>query len=109
MSDFSPKKMAEALVEKHTRFISEYSDDVEKAQQMTMLREKRDQLHHWLAENGSKEKFKKELEDTDKELKNLQTAFKPKNQAHYAALKENIGEHKKARDYWQSRIGEIKS
>jgi flagellar biosynthesis chaperone FliJ len=109
MSDYTPKKLAQALVEKHTRLISEYSDEVEKSKQITMLREKKDQLHHWVEENGSKGKYQKELEETEKELTTLQSSFKPKNQTHYAGLKERIEEHKKARDHWLGVIGETKS
>jgi hypothetical protein len=109
MSDFTPKKLAETLVEKHDRFISEYSDEIEKSQQITMLKEKKDQLIHWVEEKGSKSKYQKELEEAEKELKHLQETYKPKNQTHYAGLRERIGEHKKARDYWLGRIGELRS
>jgi len=109
MNDFSPKKLALALVEKHDRFISEYSDEIEKMQQVTMLTEKRDQLVHWIAENGSKGKYAKELEETDKELKNIQSSMKEKPQSHYSALKERIDEHKKARSYWLGKVGEHSS
>ncbi|MFH0862024.1 MAG: hypothetical protein V1875_03240 [Candidatus Altiarchaeota archaeon] len=107
MSDFKPKKLAEALVEKHDRFIGEYSDEVEKVQQITMLTEKKDQLIHWVDEKVSKGKYQKELEDAEAELKKLQETYKPKNQAHYAGLRERIEEHKKAKDYWLGRIGEL--
>ncbi|MBD3388887.1 MAG: hypothetical protein GF416_07455 [Candidatus Altiarchaeales archaeon] len=109
MSDFSPKKLAEALVEKHDRFISEYSDEVEKMQQVQMLKEKKDQLLHWLDENGSGEKYRLELEETEKELKELKSTFKVKSQSHYAKVRDLIDEHKKARDYWLGRLGELKS
>jgi hypothetical protein len=109
MSGFSPKKLAHSLVEKHDRLISEYSDEMEKTQQINMLKEKKDQLHHWIRENGGKAKFSKELEDTAKELDQLKANFKPKTQAYYVGLKERIEEHKKAREYWMARIGELKS
>jgi hypothetical protein len=109
MSGFSPKKMAEALVEKHDRFISGYSDELDKMRQMTMLKEKKDQLRHWVAENGGKAKYSKELEDTENELSQLQTAFKPKTQSYYAGLREKVDEHKKAREYWLGRSGELKT
>ena len=109
MSDFTPKKLAENLVEKHDRFISEYSDEMEKAKQISMLREKKDQLRHWVEENGSKEKFRRELEETDKELTQLQNTYKPKSQSFYSGLKDKIEEHKKAREHWLGQIGESKS
>jgi hypothetical protein len=109
MSGYSPKKMAEALVEKHDKFISGYSDELDKVKQITMLKEKKDQLKHWVAENGGKTKFSKELEDAERELGQLQTSFTPKTQSYYAGLKEKVEEHKKAREYWLSRIGELKT
>jgi len=109
MDDFSPKKLVEVLAEKHDRFISEYSDEIEKYQQMIMLREKRDQLLHWVNENDSKSKYAKELEDTDKELDQIKSNFKLKSQSHYQGLKEKISEHKKAREYWLGRKGELKT
>jgi len=109
MDGISPKKLAETLVEKHDRFISEYSDEVEKVRQISMLKEKKDQLHHWVAENGGKQKFAKELKDAENELKQLETAYKPKSQSYYAGMQEKISEHKNARDYWLGRIGELKS
>jgi hypothetical protein len=109
MSDFTPKKLAQALVEKHDRFISEYSDEMEKSQQITMLREKQDQLRHWVEEKGSKSKYGLELEETEKELKNLKETFKPKSQTHYASIKQRIEDNKAARDYWMGRVTEAKS
>jgi|WetSurMetagenome_2_1015567.scaffolds.fasta_scaffold829805_1 hypothetical protein len=109
MSGFTQKKLAGTLVEKHDRFISEYGDELETAQQLTMLREKKDQLLHWMEENGSKGKFFKELEDTENELGNLKAAFKPKNQSHYAGLREKIEEHKSARTYWLQKMSELKA
>jgi len=109
MSNFSPKKLAQTLVEKHDRFISEYSDDMEKSKQITMLEEKKDQLFHWVDEKTGKAKFSKELENTERELKQIRESFKPKPQSYYAGLKEKIEEHQKARDYWLGRIGEFKA
>ncbi|MFH1055656.1 MAG: hypothetical protein V1744_06145 [Candidatus Altiarchaeota archaeon] len=109
MGDFTPKKLAQALVEKHDRLISEYSDEIEKTQQIAMLKEKKDQLLHWVDENGGKSKYYKELEETQKELSHLKETFKPKSQSYYAGVKERITEHKAARDYWLQRVGELKS
>lgn len=107
--DYTPKMLAEALVEKHDRMISEYSDEVEKIQQVTMLREKRDQLLHWVEENGSKGKYQRELAETEKELEQLSATFQAKSQRHYTKARELIDEHKKARDYWLRRLGELKT
>ena len=109
MMDYSPKKLAEALVEKHDRFISEYSDEIERMQQAVMLREKRDQLLHWMEENGSKDTYEKELEETERELNQIQESFTVKSQSHYIRLKDGIDEHKIARDYWLGRVGEFKT
>jgi hypothetical protein len=109
MNGYTPKKLAEALVEKHDRLMCEYSDEVEKVQQITMLREKADQLKHWAADAGANSKFAKELAEADKELTQLQSSFKPKSQTHYAGIKEKIEEHKKAKEYWLGRIGEMKA
>jgi len=89
--------------------ISEKSDEIEKMQQLTMLREKRDQLMHWVAENGGKEKYSQELEETTKELENLKSDFKPKQSSHYQKIRESIQEHKKARSYWMSKLKETKT
>ena len=105
--DFTPKKLAEALVEKHDRLISEYSDEMEKMQQAVMLKEKRDQLLHWMQENGSKDTYSKELEETESELKQSNGSFTVKSQSHYKKIKESIDEHKNARDYWLGRMGEL--
>ena len=109
MDRFSPKKLAEQLVEKHDRFISEYSDELEKVQQITMLNEKKDQLMHWVEEKGSQSKYRKELDDTEGELNQLQVSFKPKAQSYYAGVKERVAEHQEARNYWMAKIGEFKS
>jgi hypothetical protein len=105
--DYEPRKLAEALVEKHDRFISEKSDEIERMQQAVMLREKRDQLLHWMQENGSKDTYEKELEETERELNQVQGSYTVKNPGHYKKLKDNIDEHKKARDYWLGRMGEL--
>jgi hypothetical protein len=107
--DVSAKKLAQMLAEKHDRFISEYSDEVDKIKQITMLTEKKDQLVHWVAENGGKDKFSKELDDTSRELSALSQSYKPKPQSYYAGLREHIEEHKKARDHWIAKAKEIKS
>ncbi len=107
MSDFSPKKLAEELVEKHDRFISEYSDEIERYQQATMLREKRDQLLHWVEENGSKGKYAKELEETQKELKQLLSDYESMSRSQVEGLKNRIQEHRQAREYWLGRVGEF--
>jgi hypothetical protein len=109
MSDFTPRKLAEALAEKHTRFISEYSDEIEKMKQLSMLREKRDQLLHWVQENGSRDKYERELADTENELDQLRSSFQLKSEGHYQRLGDVVNEHKKARQYWLEKMGEIKS
>ena len=75
--------------------------------QAVMLREKRDQLLHWMQENGSKDTFEKELEETERELNQVQGSYTVKNPGHYKKLKDNIDEHKNARDYWLGRMGEL--
>ena len=109
MSDFSPKKLASALVSKHERLITEYAEETGKAKEITMLKEKRDQLKHWVADAGGKGKFVKELGDVDGRLAQMTSSFKPKPQSHYAGLKDKIEEHRKARDYLKAKIGELKS
>jgi len=107
--DFTPRELAEALVEKHDRFVSEYSDEIERMQQVVMLKEKRDQLLHWVEENGGKDSYGRELEDTERELKQLSGSFTVKGQGHYKQLRESIEEHRKSRDYWLDRLGELKT
>jgi len=109
MSGLTPKKLAESLVEKHDRFIAEYGDELEKSKQVLMLREKRDQLVHWMEENGSKGKFAREFEDTEREYKGLMATFKPKGQSYYEGLKGKVEENKKARSFWLEKAGGTKA
>ncbi len=109
MDEYSPKKLAQALVEKHDRLISEYSDETEKIRQITMLKEKKDQLKHWVEENGSKSKYSKELEDTTKELSQLSESFEEKGPGYYINLDEQIGQHRNAKKYWLEKISELKT
>jgi len=83
MDDYTPKKLAQGLVEKHDRLIGEYSDEVEKIRQISMLREKRDQLLHWVDEKGSKSKYAMELSETEAELNQLTESFEEKGQSYY--------------------------
>lgn len=109
MDGFSPKKLAQMLVEKHDRFISEYSDETERVRQLAMLTEKRDQLIHWVEEKGSRSKYAMELQETEGELEQLQSAHKPKSQGYFEGLRERIEGHKEAKAYWLERIGGLKT
>lgn len=109
MDDISPKKLAQSIVEKHDRFIMGYSDEFDKMKQITMLTEKRDQLLHWVEENGSKNKYSKELTDTQTELEKLTSSFEQKTPAFYSELGEKIKQHIAAKEYWLGRIGEFKT
>ncbi len=109
MDNLSPKKLAELLVEKHDRLISGYSDEVDKTKQISILKEKKDQLLHWVEEKGTQSKYGQELKDTTAELKKLQTSFTPKNQSYYAGVEQKIRENKEAREYWMGKIGETKT
>lgn len=109
MDEYSPRKLAQALVEKHDRLISEYSDQVEKIRQVTMLREKRDQLLHWVQENGSKDKYQAELKETEAELGKLTKSFEDLGQSHYKKLEQQIEQQKGAKQYWLDKIDELKT
>jgi hypothetical protein len=109
MVDLSPKELAQSLVEKHDNMISAASDELEKSRQIAVLKEKADQLAHWVLEKDGDGKFEKELEETRRELEKLSDSFKPKSQSYYKGLSERIDEHKKARDYWLGKVGELKT
>lgn len=109
MDDFSPKKLADALIEKHDRLISEYSDEIEKMRQVTMLREKRDQLLNWVDEKDTKSKYSMELVETDKELEGLLGSFEEKNPSFYKEIESQISAHKEAKKYWLDKNNELRT
>ncbi|MBU0762921.1 MAG: hypothetical protein KKD39_07830 [Candidatus Altiarchaeota archaeon] len=109
MEDISPKKLAQSILEKHDRLIMEYSVEVDRAKQVNMLREKKDQLLHWVEENGSKDKYSKELTETEAELENLMGSFEIKSQNYYNDLEARVKDHMKAKEYWIEKIGELKT
>ncbi|MFH1404022.1 MAG: hypothetical protein ABIH11_07125 [Candidatus Altiarchaeota archaeon] len=106
MDDLTPKKLAGILVEKHDRMITEYSADVERWENISILREKRDQLKHWV-EDDKEGKFSKELEDTEKELSELEGALSISSRQQYASIKKSVTEHVEARNYWFNKLKEL--
>ncbi len=109
MEEISAKKLAQTILEKHDRLVMEYSVEVDKARQVSMLREKKDQLLHWVQENGSKDKYAQELAETQAELAKLIQSFEERTSTHYSELDDKIKQHMKAKEYWVGRIGELKT
>jgi hypothetical protein len=109
MDDISPRKLAQSILEKHDRLIMEYSVEVDKARQINMLKEKKDQLTHWVEENSGKERYSRELAETEAELDKIRASFEEKTSSHYRDLEEKIKQHTRAKEYWNTRIGELKT
>jgi phosphoglycolate phosphatase-like HAD superfamily hydrolase len=106
MDELTPKNLASMLVEKHDRFISEYTGEVERWETVSMLREKRDQLKHWL-EDDAEDKFAKEFKETERELSELEAKLKVSSKRHYTNTKQAVKEHAEAREYWLKRLKEL--
>ncbi|MFC2162909.1 hypothetical protein ACFLRF_04440 [Candidatus Altiarchaeota archaeon] len=106
MDELTPRKLASILVEKHDRFITEYSEEVEKWEVYSMLKEKRDQIMHWI-EDDEEGKFAKELDSTQKELDDLGNVVKSSSKAHYNTIKLSVKEHSKSREYWLQKLKEL--
>ena len=104
MEDWTPKKLTEALIEKHDRLIQEYSDSMEGLERLAVLKEKKDQLEYWVDSDGA-ENFLKELSSTKKELEKLEknliaTDLRPNE------LRKRVSDHVQSKKYWVKKLKE---
>ncbi len=106
--DLTPKKIVNILIEKHDRFISEYSSDMERWERINMLKEKRDQLLYWI-EDDKEGKFSQEFEDCSKELEGLEDQMSISSLAQYKNNKQAVASHKVAKKYWLKALKELSS
>jgi len=107
MSDLTPKGLADVLVKKHDGFIKKYSDELEAGERVSVLREKMDQLKHWIADEKTSKKHVTELSAVEDELKKLEGSGLLKPQSYYKDLKKRIEEHAESKDYWSKMLGEL--
>lgn len=110
----SPKKITEQklcdmLIEKHRKFLENYKREFDIRHRLIVLREKKDQLEHWLKDSEDDAKkhrvYAKRLKVTnqnvlklEKELEKFQNALDEKER--YKTLKKKIDMHSKALNYW---------
>lgn len=103
------KKLSKKLVDKHQDMLKSSEKEFKLAQEITILKEKRDQLGHWAksaTDEKSAEKFLKDKEKTEKRLSNLNEEFKKISKGddnprkRYTLLEKEIEDHKEALAYW---------
>ena len=109
MEKFSPKKLVKALAEKHARFITEYSVELDTMKKIHILQERRDQLMHWVDSKDKTSKYAVQLKATEDELASVKASIKPKPESYYSGLSQKIDENKKAQAYWTGRVSGLKS
>ena len=117
------KKLAKKLIEKHQTFVENYKKEFDIFQRISILKEKQDQLEHWLcSENNLDEdqKYFREMELADKELLKLNRELEKlydsdsdsnkildEPRKRYNWLKKKISEHEDSMKYWKERYGDL--
>jgi hypothetical protein len=109
MDGLNPRGLAETLAEKHDRFIKKYSAELGAGERVSVLREKKDQLKHWVADDKSNQKHAKALAAVEAELKEIEDSGLLKPASYYKGLKEKIGEHTESKEYWVNKAREVVS
>jgi len=107
MDDLTPKALVQAIVEKNDRLIGRYSAELEAGERVSVLREKRDLLKHWISDGKSKEKNVKLLADVEGEIKKLEDSGLLKPQSYYKDLKNRIGERRESKTHWEGKAKEV--
>ncbi|HHQ45024.1 MAG TPA: hypothetical protein ENN13_02690 [Candidatus Altiarchaeales archaeon] len=105
MEEITPRQLVERLIEKHDRFISDYENSVEGAKRLHILREKKDQLEHWVADGGG-EMFEKQFQATVKELADLEKSM-ISTELSQAQMTARLDDHKGAKKYWVKKLEEM--
>jgi len=111
----TPKQLSKKLVEKHRRFLNTYSKEFDLLQELFVLREKQDQLEHWV-EDAKNEDDKKKYKTYMKQKKNTEDAILKlrgeleevtssenyDSRQRYEFLKKCIDSQKDAINYWSN-------
>ncbi|RLI89471.1 MAG: hypothetical protein DRO62_01515 [Candidatus Altiarchaeales archaeon] len=111
----TPKQLSKKLVEKHRRFLNAYSKEFDLLHELFVLREKQDQLKHWIddAKNeGDKKRYKaymkqKKITENDilkltGKLKEVTSSENYDSRERYDFLKRCIDSHRDAINYWSN-------
>jgi len=97
------------LVQKHENLAKKYSLELDVGERVSVLREKRDQLRHWIAAEKPNEIRVRELGSVEEELGKLENSGLLKPSRYYKDLKANIDEHNEAKKYWVEKSKEVQS
>lgn len=119
----SPKKITEQelcgmLIEKHQEFLEGYKREFDIRHQSIVLREKKDQLEHWLKDSEDDAKkhkaYVRRLEATnqnmlklEQELEKLQSTKGLDEEERYKMLKQQIDMHNEALNYWTEKFNNL--
>ncbi|MFH1721677.1 MAG: hypothetical protein ABH950_03620 [Candidatus Altiarchaeota archaeon] len=124
VEDFNESALAELLIKKHENLLNQYSEEKnflvggrERAEELknriSVLKEKEDQLKHWLRSNNENssqgvETYQEELNQNTSELAKLKAALKSIPKVRDADkrlpwLNQRIESHNKAFRYWNNR------
>ncbi|MCK4244750.1 MAG: hypothetical protein KAX20_03900 [Candidatus Omnitrophica bacterium] len=111
----TPKQLSKKLVEKHQRFLNEHSKEFDLLHELSVLKEKQDQLEHWIedAKNEDDEKkytaYRKQKENTEKdilkltkELEEIKSSENYDSRQRYEFLKNSIDSQRDAINYWSN-------
>lgn len=102
MDDIAPKKLSAMLAEKHKRIIDDHQRELDSLRRIIVLKEKLDQLEHWIDENENPEKYLEEREASAGELEKLKNQFQcGEPSKRYAKFEKELDTHIEAMDYWR--------
>ncbi|MEM4347298.1 MAG: hypothetical protein QW802_01765 [Candidatus Altiarchaeota archaeon] len=106
------ERLVRELIKKHKNFLEEYRKRFEFLERMRILKDKQEQIEHWLSKSKNseeEEKYIKELQDVDKELEilrkelNLEDKTNEKISEH-SILKNKIVNEENAIAYWEEKL-----
>ncbi|MEM2917934.1 MAG: hypothetical protein QXY62_00310 [Candidatus Altiarchaeota archaeon] len=106
------ERLVRELIKKHKNFLEEHRKRFEFLERMRILKDKQEQIEHWLSKSKNseeEEKYIKELQNVDKELEilrkelNLEDKTNEKISEH-SILKNKIVNEENAIAYWEEKL-----
>ncbi|MBN2250901.1 MAG: hypothetical protein JW724_02350 [Candidatus Altiarchaeota archaeon] len=120
------EELSNLIVEKHKNFLSEYRKEFDILERLSVLKEKQDQLEHWVRDSRENppqnQKYLQAMKAADKEFSGLKAElkslyecnpaininnFENDSKNRYKWLRNQITTHEEALNYWTERTCEL--